>query len=535
MSLFTTQSEADKTYLLSPLLASIRDISGETTLEERRLVARQLIILLRDYYVHLPLKRSSLGIDPVQEANILMDEVHLLPSETDFFKRVSGILKRLRDRHTALHLPSPWRDIVVYLPFAIESFFDEHGRHLIVSKIMVDMGEPTFVPGVEITHWNGVPIRRYIEALSWESDGANPFARIAITMRSLTVRPLGYMAQPDEDWVNFTYRTENNQCRGITIPWRVYIPSPSVAATTNVQSSSGTVLSQGVDQNILIVNNTWYDLYSDQGSSANAIASTNIVNNIRYRLVQTPFGEFGYVRIFSFDVPSATEFVDGFANILRQMPQDGVIIDVRANPGGMIPAGEGLLGLFTDQPVSFQSVSFRNTAATRRLGMLPLFSKWKRSFEMQYETGEVFSQGFPLSQENIAPQKMYSGKVALIIDALCYSTTDFFVSGMQDNNLATTIIGVDPVTGAGGANVWSQETLSYFVSQAGGNDVVPMPSNIDINIAVRRSIRIGLNEGLPVEGLGIFANHLYQLTRRDTLGQNEDLINFAAEVLANPR
>jgi hypothetical protein len=536
MPIFTTRSEADNLFQGSPLLASIRDLSSGMTLEERHLVARQLVTLLQNYYVHLPLKRSSLGIDPVQEASLLVDDVQFIPSEADFFTRVFGILKRLRDRHTALRLPSPWRDMVAYLPFVVESFFDEKGRHLAVSKVMIDVGEPTFVPGVRITHWNGTPIRKYIEVLSWDSEGANPFSRIATTLRSLTVRPLGYMAQPDEDWVNLTYETEDGQYRGVVIPWRVYIPtSNSAAADANVTASGGAVMYQGLDRNTLIVNNTWYDLYARQTSGTEAGArAAALTDNVFYRVVQTSAGEFGYIRIFSFDVPDPAAFVNGFADLLRQMPQEGLIIDVRANPGGTIPAGEGLFALFTDRPVRSQPVSFRNTAATRQLGALPAFSKWKRSLDMQYETGEVFSQGFSLTQEEINSRAVYTGKVAVIIDSLCYSTTDFFTAGMQDNGLAT-IIGVDPVTGAGGANVWNHVMLSQFASQAGGDEVVPMPSNIDIDISVRRSTRIGPNEGVPVEGLGVIADLSYQPTRRDVLGQNEDLIDFAAQVLANRR
>src|SRR5262249_7187696 len=151
---------ANTFFQMSPMLSSVRDLSSAMTLEDRELVARQLVTVLQDYYVHLPLKRSSLGIDPVQEAHLLVDEVRFITSEADLFRRVFNILRRRRERHPALRLPSPWRDMVVYLRFAVESFFDQAGRHLVVSKVMSDVGEPTFVPGVEITHWNGATIRR---------------------------------------------------------------------------------------------------------------------------------------------------------------------------------------------------------------------------------------------------------------------------------------------------------------------------------------------------------------------------------------
>jgi C-terminal processing protease CtpA/Prc len=152
---------------------------------------------------------------------------------------------------------------------------------------------------------------------------------------------------------------------------------------------------------------------------------------------------------------------------------------------------------------------------------------------MHLETGEIFSQGFPLTQTTLGPRGVYNGKVVLIVDALCYSTTDFFAAGMQDNGLAT-IIGVDPVTGAGGGNVWNHDLLQQFAAQAGG-PTVRFPRNIEIDVAIRRSIRVGPNEGLPVEGLGVFADVPYQMTARDVLSNNEDLINFSTQVLASQR
>lgn len=530
MAIFATQSEASLMVDTSPLLSSMRELSSGMTVDEREIVARQLVTLLQDYYVHLPLKRSSLGTDPVQEARLLVDDVRFLQSDEDFFRRIFDILKRLRDRHTALRLPSPQRDMVAYLPFAVESYFDATGRHLIVTKIMSDVGEPSFEAGVEISHWNGTSIRRFIENLSWDSEGANPFSRIATTMRSLTVRPLGYMLAPREDWVTLTYLTTSGLFRNIVIPWRVYIPAAtSAAGAANVTASGGVALLKGVDRSTLIVNNTWYDLFSQRGSGAGVAPSVS--DTVRFKTVRSSFGGFGYIRIFSFDAPDPAAFVDGFAAILRQVPQTGVIIDIRSNPGGTIPAGEGLFALFSNRTTTPEPVSFRNTAATRRLGILPQFRQWRRSFEMQLETGEVFTQGFSLTAREPVVRGIYAGKVVLIIDALCYSTTDFFVAGMQDNGLAK-VIGIDPVTGAGGGNVWSQSLLSQFTTQSGGTDLVALPSNIDIDIAVRRSLRVGPNEGIPVEGLGVFADHIYTLTRRDVLGENEDLIEFACRVLA---
>jgi hypothetical protein len=116
------------------------------------------------------------------------------------------------------------------------------------------------------------------------------------------------------------------------------------------------------------------------------------------------------------------------------------------------------------------------------------------------------------------------------VDALCYSTTDFFAAGVQDNALGV-LIGVDPVTGAGGANVWDEQTLVDFTAQT-GQGIGAGPGGVRFALAVRRSTRVGLNHGLPVEGLGVFAEVPYTMTRRDVLEDNPDLLNFACQVLS---
>ncbi|MCC6590891.1 MAG: hypothetical protein IT168_29645 [Bryobacterales bacterium] len=515
----------------SPMLAMVREVSSQTQREGWQLVAQQLEILLRDYYVHLPLKRSSLGIDPVQEARLLADDVRFMPSESDFHRRIFDLIKRMRDRHTAIRLPSPWRDMVAFLPFAVESYFDEKGRHLIVSKLTADVGDPQFVAGVKITHWNGTPIQRFIEDFSWTNEGANPFARIAVALRSVTVRPLGYMAAPGEDWVAVTY-VAGQGYRTVVIPWRVYIPPQgSATAAANVTASEGAAVVQGVDRSTLIVNSTWRDLYSDAKLRQGAGIARPAFENVVSRIVKTAAGDYGYIRIFSFDAPDTAAFINFLADILKQMPASGLILDLRSNPGGSIPSGESILGLLTKGIVTPQPVSFRNSVSARKVAGLTRFRAWQRSLEMQLETGETFSQGFPLTVETSLPKGVYLGKVVAIIDALCYSTTDFLTAGLQDHGIAT-LIGTDPVTGAGGANVWNHGALQSMVAQAGGTDIVALPGGYDIDVSMRRSTRVGPNAGLPVEGLGVFADYGYNLTRRDVLGSNEDLIEFAGNLLS---
>jgi hypothetical protein len=544
MSIFDSKEAFTSFWTRAPLLASVRSLGIGLTVDERQLMARQLLTILDEYYVHLPQKISALAINPVQEARLLFDDAKLIPTDMEFFQRVLIILNKLRDRHTIFTLPAPWSGIVAFLPMTLEPYFDGDYRRMILSKLAGDVGDPAFEPGVEVTHWSGIPIGLYVQSLSWQTPGAHPFARIAIALRSLTVRPLAYMQPPDEDWVTLTY-VSKGAFKSIMLPWKIYVPGPgSSAAVASEEMTGAAATTQGVDDNTLLINGTWHDIYAaDDPSQFEApfrqsdplVKEPNpLKDQLLFRSVTTSHGRFGYVRIFSFDAPDGGRFVRDFAEILRKLPQNGLIIDLRANPGGNIPCGEALVQLFTDQPVHTAPVTFRNTPSVQRLvNALPVFSAWTNSVNLLLETGQTFSQGFSLtsSEDALAIGRVYEGQVALIIDSLCYSTTDFFVSDMQDNGTGK-IIGTDPLTGAGGANVWTHAFLAQSIAASGGADVSPMPKGADMNIALRQALRVGPNAGLPLEGIGVRADIMYRPTRRDVLSKNEDLITFATGVLA---
>jgi hypothetical protein len=61
---------------------------------------------------------------------------------------------------------------------------------------------------------------------------------------------------------------------------------------------------------------------------------------------------------------------------------------------------------------------------------------------------------------------------------------------------------------------------------------VPLPLGSDIRVAIRRSLRVGPNAGIPVEDLGILPDDVHRMTRRDLMAGNPDLIEKAAKMLA---
>jgi C-terminal processing protease CtpA/Prc len=117
-----------------------------------------------------------------------------------------------------------------------------------------------------------------------------------------------------------------------------------------------------------------------------------------------------------------------------------------------------------------------------------------------------------------------------VSDALCYSATDLFAAGFQDHQIGP-VLGVDPNTGAGGANVWEYGDLRDNLVGT-RYELKNLPSNSNMRVAIRRNVRVGDRAGTPVEDLGIIPDILYDMSRRDLLEENVDLIKKASEILA---
>ena len=59
----------------------------------------------------------------------------------------------------------------------------------------------------------------------------------------------------------------------------------------------------------------------------------------------------GYLRLWSFDVADDEAYIEEVIRLLRLLPERGLIIDLRSNPGGLIWAAERLFQLFTPHQV----------------------------------------------------------------------------------------------------------------------------------------------------------------------------------------
>ncbi len=559
--------------LLGDFLRSVGD--GTLTLADRLLLIDQALVMIEQCYVHLVLKRSMHAVDPVQRLRLLRDRLATLTEETrgsevEFHRELADIFASVRDLHTNYLLPAPFGSRTAFLPFLVERCVDAAAdggaERFLVTKVAASLAHPTFVPEVEVLHWNGVPVRRAVEANARRQAGSNASASFARGLDALTIRPLLRSVPPDEDWVVITYRGLDGTMREIRLDWQL-----AVAGGGGDGSVTGTGLSvaaraaQGLDAEVRAVNEAKKQMFAPRAMAAAAdIASpkvpvtrvavkaadvaTSMPTVFRARAVDTPSGAFGHVRIFTFSVDDADPFVAEFARLAAALPQDGLIVDVRGNGGGLIYAAERLLQVLTPHHVEPEPAQMTTTplmlGLCERHDPSPLdptfdLSPWVASLRQAVSTGAQYSNAFGITDEGSANAvgQRYHGPVVLITDALCYSATDIFSAGFQDHGIGP-VLGVDGNTGAGGANVWTHDLLKLLMDtapDAGGpaaNPFVDLPAGAGFRVSVRRTLRVGADRvGTPVEDFGVVPDEVHELTRDDIVGDNPDLLARAGELL----
>ena len=258
-----------------PHMSVLRDLPPMFSIDQRKFYAYQVKIILQNYYVHLIQKKSAFAIDPIQEADLLIDDCPYFVNDIEFFKRILAIFYHLKDRHTTFLLLAPWNQWICLLPFTVEDYWEGNQHKIIVSKISIDGLPEDFKQGVEIIfYWNGMPISLYINNLSFQNNGAHSWARVALALRSLTIRPIAYNAPVDEDWVSPNHRDDNGTIKNIVLPWKVYMPNQVNNNSFTLNKTQGAAATfMGLDDNLLVSNNTIRDLIS--GSSKRAGSNTD--------------------------------------------------------------------------------------------------------------------------------------------------------------------------------------------------------------------------------------------------------------------
>jgi C-terminal processing protease CtpA/Prc len=534
---------------------------GPLTRRQRLHLVRQALLLMEQAYVHLHFKEAHHAVDPVQRLRLLEHRLEHqaeddLDDELVFHNEMTRIFSSVRDLHTVYVLPTPFQQYRAVLPFLVEECFSNEGGvqvpQYLVTRVPPGAEHPTFTTGAEVLHWNGLPIRVAIEHNADLQAGGNPAAAFARGLQALTVRPLMVSLPPDEDWVTITYRDRAGEIRQIRKEWVFErINTPLFAS---FESANDTAV--GLDLRAHEVGKARKWLYNRPVAEAEFAAKTESLDEPmvsrgashgtfmpgKFKAKLVDDGRKGHLRIYTFMTDDVDAFVAEFERLIRGLPQDGLIIDVRGNGGGMIHAAERLLQMLTDRPISPSRAQFASTdlmldicrrhAPSEHFEGLS-FEPWMTSLGMSVTTGETYSRAFPITPQDAANENrgyVYPGPVVLVVDALCYSATDIFAAGFIDHEVGR-VLGTADNTGAGGANVWSHTILRTLAGP--DSELKELPNGAEMQVSVRRVLRVGAADGQILEDIGISTDRFerHHLTRRDIEDSNEDLIAAAVKML----
>jgi len=506
---------------------------------ERFDVLDNWVHILDNLYAHLPLKLALYGFSPVRAIERLRQQVSEL-SDLQFHRELMMLINRLRDAHTQYSGPKTLQSAVASLPFLVESYGPASTPSYLVTKVnqRIVRNEPHFVPGVKLEFWNGVPFDRAVDLHAEVETGGRPDARRARAVESLTLRALGYLPPPEEKWVVVQYRDLKDKVREIRFNWRVVYPDRDPHASRSYSARTRRAINPAAEsirraKKLMFNTELWRAERKPKKASRGGLPTTGYEDFLSARFVMN--AKYGYLRIWSFDVNDDQGFLDAAIQLLKVLPDRGLIIDLRNNPGGLIWAAERMLQLFTPNSITPTKFALRATPLTAAMAATALnqqdLGPWAASLTSAAGTGELYSSHLPitsLEQCNDLGQ-FYGGPVVVVVDANTYSSGDLFTGGIVDNRIGP-VLCIGEATGAGGANVWMSDDVSAAMESA-GMPLPPLPQGTSFTVAVRRAVRSGDADGTLIEDAGI-AGQTYAMTRNDILDENRDLIRQCAKLLA---
>jgi hypothetical protein len=563
-----TRSRNELTAAVSlPEFLSTHEV-GTLSVDDRRLIVQQALLMLEQNYALLLFKVARYGINPLQRLRLMqvrLGRPDTLEPEVSFHAELVDIYNSLRDLHTRYTLPRPFDRAAAFLPFLLKEFTEDGRRRYLVGRRWPDdpeLPDETFRFGVEMTQWNGVPIARAIERFAERIPGANPDARHARAVDRFTFRSLGFGPPPDEELLTIGYIDHQGQNQQIDLRWRVSSFAPG-SSDSAVEEATASEVPFGIDVEAVRVARMRTLLFAPEFIAAeesgepaapgpDGIEVTPEFSTMFEARTERRAGDrmFGHLRIRTFMPPEGTQptlgwlisYVREFIRLLGELPQDGLVVDIRGNPGGVIFASELCLQALTARPLEPEPAQFAATMLNLRICRAKQDKKaWLPSMEQALETGATHSAGVPLTPKDWLAEvpQSYFGPVVLVTDARCYSAADIFAAGFQDNGIGAgfqdngigTVLGVHDTTGAGGGNVWNTKNLLDSLPAAPDSPFRPLPGFAELSLVVRRVLRVGPNAGAPLEDYGVRSKHRHEPTRSDIMNDDADLMVAAARLL----
>jgi len=517
---------------IRPLVEARPDLKPkEYSPEERELVAKQALMMVRDLYVHreLKIKDFGAGADPVPRLEDMVKRAGTM-SDEDFHVAMQKIFLDLHDHHTNYLAPMPLRCSYVLAPLAFADVYDDGKLKVIVknrTRLLKDETPETEVakPGDELVAINGKPVAELIEEGKRYSGGANDDAMIMGAVMDLSLIALAQHPMPAVDTIKYTLKNGTSE----------YTVDSKYFAALNVPGCADEGESDAkrkilFKRELLRAENPTVRIYKDLVAPEKAapFSEEETLPIGQFYSVKNPAGKIAKFDLETF-MPEGDASADSIIHQVRllleksQPEAAALLIDLRGNGGGLITLAEGLTQLFTPSNVDAMPVRFLPTQLNLDTFLKANQGKengWSQDAKDGMASRSKYTKPRTITSSDAANRygQVWFKPVVVLTDATCYSACDLFAAAMQDH-AAATIIGTHSTTGAGGANVMSYDIFRQIFDQAGGdNPFVKLPGKQEMRVSWRQTIRVGKNKGELIEDAGVKSDVTVRYVTEDVVG-----------------
>lgn len=517
---------------IRPLADARNDLKPKDyTSDERELVAKQALMMMKDLYVHreLKIKDFGAGADPVPRLEDMVKRAGSM-NDQDFHVAMQKIFLDLHDHHTNYVAPMPLRCSYALAPLAFADVYDSGSLKVIVknrTRLLKDKTPETenVKAGDELVAINGVPVSKLIDDGKSVSGGANDDAMVVGAIRNLSLVSLAQNPLPADDNITYTLKRDGSE---FTVETKYFAAVNIPGCAEEAESEANRKVS--FKREMLRAENPNVRVYNDlvAPSKTTPFSDDEKLPVGQFYTIKTPAGKIAKFDLETF-MPEGDESADNVIHQVRlqlekaQPDTAALIIDMRGNGGGLILLAEGLTQLFTPNHVESMPVRFLPNQLNLDTFLKANQGKengWSQDAKDGMSSRSKYTKPRTITSKDAANRygQVWFKPVVVLTDANCYSACDLFAAAMQDH-AAATIIGTHSTTGAGGANVMSYDIFRQIFEQTeGDNPFVKLPGQQSMRVSWRQTIRVGKNKDQLIENAGVRSDVTVRYVTEDVVG-----------------
>lgn len=543
-------------------LSTVRDqiVIPELTAAEKRTVAEQAQAFLRDLYVHRYHKPYYYWgqSDPGVAIQKVVKDVDKL-STKELNLAIYRIFCAQRDLHLNYYFPAPHSLYTSFIPL---TFARTSGRgnffEVRVSAVNAQQfaqyapGQRVPALGDQVISYNGKSVYLEVMNLLPITQGANPYGGFTRAIQNMTMLSHRRREVPKTNEVKLQLKAYRPDGKGeyysITVPWLTQWvqPAAGLAPARMMREKEATPFVKRFNLGVDDFQQEYDSFIRQNQLEAATVYPSNPTGepSLTWGKITNKDGNFGYLRLSSFSVDTTS--VDFTIGEVRRLlmgelaDTDGVIFDVRNNGGGYISLADKLPQLFSRKDAKVLGFRLLNNDLNWRIfnetPWGPSDLEFKRVVDEARGNGKTYTGTAQFTSNldaNLIGQVYYK-PVVVMANARSYSATDMFTTSMQDNQAAL-ILGEDPKTGAGGANVIEHPFYLFY----GPSDVFKaMPPSYNMRVSWRQTIRFAPNAGKLIEDYGCDANMDISQTASDLVSGGAtqlQRVTWALKMMSAPR